>query len=51
MSHLGPLAIMLIVLSPVLIPLLITAFHAAAGAQHSNAQIGEAALRSRPRDR
>jgi hypothetical protein len=35
-SYLGPSVIMLIVLSPVLIPALISAFHAASGAERRN---------------
>jgi ABC-type transport system involved in cytochrome c biogenesis permease component len=50
-SYLGPLVIMLIVLSPVLIPVLITAFHAAAGTERRNKQIGDAASGSLPQDR
>jgi hypothetical protein len=46
-SYLGPLVIMLFVLSPVPIPVLITAFHAAAGTERRNKQIGETASGSR----
>lgn len=50
MSYLGLLVIMLIVLSPVLIPLLITTFHATAGTQRRSEHRGEVALRRRPQD-
>ena len=50
MSYLGPLVILLIVLSPVLMPLLITTFHVAAGTERRSQQRGEAALRRRPQD-
>jgi hypothetical protein len=35
-SYLAPLVIILIVVSPVLIPVLITVFHAAAGTERRN---------------
>jgi hypothetical protein len=49
-SYLGPLAILLFVLSPVLIPVLITAFRTAAGPQRRSRQSGEAASRSGQQD-